>query len=1531
MAATDQTYRSQHGLDIVFAVSSLAMLLSIVWMFVDDYNRPYKVEQRDFRAVETALAQRQAVAQIPARADFEREKAAFEAARKDYESEANQGKLRELKYELAQLRPLRERAEAKYQTIKADLESANSFYNIAQEQNDSDGVDKYGKRIRTLGEQLMAQQAERDGILGQVKDKQTRIDQIEQPMTKAQSAWKKTTDKFDTQVKLAYTKQWGWADWFRALPILDAFASPVKIHQITNNDIPIDYNFKQVTRFDRCMTCHLGIDRPAYTRDNLRALTKVTPEQEKKVGEARALLEERLAAYQGLPEASKLPRADQLRLSTVPESTLTEARVSEYAAHPRLDLFVGANSKHPAEKFGCTACHSGQGSATDFTLAAHTPNDPRARKDWEEHHGWEHQHMWDFPMLPQRFVESSCIKCHYEVTDLIGSDNRVEAPKLIRGYNLIKENGCFGCHEIAGTKGGRRIGPDLRLEPTPPLSELSPAEQVKAMSDAENPPGTLRKVGPSLFRVSEKTNYDWVVKWIRSPRGFRPDTKMPHFYGLSNNDPHDLPDEQKKFPDAEIRSIAYYLMQASGKFVQAIGKQAEEDAKNPGARAADEQRQAELIAKGKEKLDEKEKAELAAIRQRYGYRHNTPLKDQAPGHEGDPIKGRRLFSERGCLACHSHDGTHEPVGTKGTDGYVPDVHSTAQFGPDLSQVAVKLGKTPGDKKSARVYLIQWIMDPHVFSPRSRMPVTHLTAEEAADVAAWLLSQPPRNLGEEWEKLTVAEPDAGTLQDLARVYFVRLLPKSDIDALLVHAELGKEIIGELPQDERDFAESYQRGPDRLGSLKYYLGKKAVGRLGCYACHGIPGFENAKPIGTGLNDWGKKDPARLAFDNIDNFVERHYFPVPTWAAEGGKLPAPKLATEDGHEVKKMPYEEFYWSELMHRQRIGFLNQKLVEPRSYDYGMQRAWDDRYRMPQFKFSRIHRRAGEADADFEARAHKEEADAREAVMTFILGLTAEQVPQKMVNQPSGDRLHEVKGRQVLDTFNCAGCHLLRPGAYDIRVNEGSLKELEAAYRNGVNQTQSSGMYTFPLHHFWSGKNPASPDRVVAPGVYPRLVREDEDDPDSPYTVLQLVLAEAMRFVGNDPGGNGKTALDIPTSISVFVPLKDLGVDPKAIKSMDDLERALGGEGPLGGRFADILVPYLNKKDPDLYKLNPNTKNSGQARASLPPPLIGEGERVQPQWLYQFLLDPSAVRRMSILRMPKFNLSHQDAQALVDYFAGVEKITNPGMYLNYPGAVIPQQGPLDDAFWKDRTKAYLKRLKDAGPQGGPTGYQQRLTGYEAAWKAAAKQAGAALDAEIERARKQKDENAKQLEALQEKLKKADGKDKAGLEKQAEDAKAMGTAVGDALKKLEEKRKGLTPEALEKSWKENEAYAADAYHMIVNRQMCLQCHEVGGYPPSNPQTQGPPLALVHERLRPGWLYRWIATPQRHLPYESLMPVNFPRLKQGEKASYQDVLAGTPPEQVEAIRDALMNYPRIFALPVNQQWNPNLQSKPAGDKK
>jgi mono/diheme cytochrome c family protein len=70
-------------------------------------------------------------------------------------------------------------------------------------------------------------------------------------------------------------------------------------------------------------------------------------------------------------------------------------------------------------------------------------------------------------MHSKRFLESSCLKCHHNVTELEPSERFPDppAPKLMQGYQLLVKYGCYGCHEVNGHSGDDRVGPDLRLEP----------------------------------------------------------------------------------------------------------------------------------------------------------------------------------------------------------------------------------------------------------------------------------------------------------------------------------------------------------------------------------------------------------------------------------------------------------------------------------------------------------------------------------------------------------------------------------------------------------------------------------------------------------------------------------------------------------------------------------------------------------------------------------------------------------------------------------------------------------------------------------------------------------------------------------------------------------------------------------------------------------------------------------------------------------------------------------------------------------
>src|SRR6185295_13221784 len=67
------------------------------------------------------------------------------------------------------------------------------------------------------------------------------------------------------------------------------------------------------------------------------------------------------------------------------------------------------------------------------------------------------------------------------------------------------------------------------------------------------------KVGPDLEHVQSKLSKDWVVGWLEDPKTFRPSTKMPQIFNLSNTS---SPEDREK-NDAAIQGIAAYLLKNS--------------------------------------------------------------------------------------------------------------------------------------------------------------------------------------------------------------------------------------------------------------------------------------------------------------------------------------------------------------------------------------------------------------------------------------------------------------------------------------------------------------------------------------------------------------------------------------------------------------------------------------------------------------------------------------------------------------------------------------------------------------------------------------------------------------------------------------------------------------------------------------------------------------------------------------------------------------------------------------------------------
>ncbi len=300
----------------------------------------------------------------------------------------------------------------------------------------------------------------------------------------------------------------------------------------------------------------------AYIRQELARA--ITPEQ--KADATRIPIE--IRQFQ-LPGLNRVDRCTSCHLA-VEDPSYAGLRLP-LAYHPNHD-------RHPFDRFGCTICHQGQGLATTREAA----------------HG--HVQHWDHPMLPMKYIESSCGKCHLP-TDV------PDAPKLARGRAVFEEAGCIGCHKLDGV--GGNIGPELdhvgaNRSPewllqhfkspatVTPGSAMPPIKATDADLDAltlyvlsftgehlsayyvsmRTIPGPAAgrrlfetkgcigchsiagkggTIGPALDEVAKRHDAQWIVAHFRNPQAISPGTVMPQF----------------NFTEQETRALTEFLLSVS--------------------------------------------------------------------------------------------------------------------------------------------------------------------------------------------------------------------------------------------------------------------------------------------------------------------------------------------------------------------------------------------------------------------------------------------------------------------------------------------------------------------------------------------------------------------------------------------------------------------------------------------------------------------------------------------------------------------------------------------------------------------------------------------------------------------------------------------------------------------------------------------------------------------------------------------------------------------------------------------------------
>jgi len=474
------------------------------------------------------------------------------------------------------------------------------------------------------------------------------------------------------------------------------------------------------------------------------------------------------------------------------------------------------------------------------------------------------------------------------------------------------------------------------------------------------------------------------------------------------------------------------------------------------------------------------------------------------------------------------------------------------------------------------------------------------------------------------------------------------------------------------------------------------KRMLFDLACYACHDIATYGKARKIGPPLNNITQKTTPDFIYRwirNTKSFREHTRMPNPQYGHEeatavvaylvdiskSGDYKVPKapaggsvsrgeklveslgckgchVVTEEDRKIRKTDVTHDFAPELT---KIGskvnrdWLYAWIMNPKQYHPNTT--------MPRLRLSKSEAK----DIVAYLMTHKEANPPKSGLAGVDL------------NSPE----LIAEGKQSIRNFGCHGCHDIKgmegEGKVSVALNEFGGKAPDELF---FGDALASGKVKEDTWDEWALGKMKNLRLYATEAVIQRMPNFAFNDDDA-KTMAMLLKSWDGREIG-------ETFLHQPGRLG---------------EALEKGRRLVRQYNCVGCHIIEGEGGFIRPTIVEAFKKERKTRDA--ALSSSPPDLIGEGRKVQPDWLFKFLKNPQTkIRPWLKVRMPTFGFSDEEVNTLIAYFQALEGMNKPFSEIDVE-LTSEEQKAAEMLFSADYLSCFsCHQVGDKKPEGPPEGW-----------------------------------------------------------------------------------------------------------------------------------------------------------------------------------------------------------------------------------